>query len=245
MVSVKIILILAMCFFILFIIKKFVFKIFITICMLFVILFKNELDENIEKPIERKTEKKIVLVLNTYRIFDVIERLLLFTVTTLAIYNMISFSALLLFGKQLLATYFATTFTLIITCYASKYYGSIYKVLNYENKSKDDAEENLEDKDEDYKYIHHFFDELSKAFSKRERFKNVFSEDNLKIFAYVLAFCIVFLSKIEYFLGCPLINCEIWIGLSKVALESSVTFIAFDRIMGQCKKIKKEKENKV
>jgi len=86
-------------------------------------------------------------------------------------------------------------------------------------------------------------DALAKMFSKHERYKSIFYGDRLKLAAYCLVFCIVFLSRIEIFIGSPLLNYAVWVDLSKVALESSITFIAFDRVIGQIKRIQDKRKS--
>ena len=251
MVDMKIILILAICFLVLYITKRIIFNAFLKkryilliIAFVFIVIFlilRRDKSEIIpEEPYEKK--KRIgTMVFNIARqIFNVLEFVLLFSMTTLIVYKLTYCFCFLLLGEKLLSTYITLTFTLIVTCYTSKYYGIIYKLLNYQKKIAD----NLETKSENQVQFDRAKKELAKEFSTQERYKNMFSEDRLKLISYTLAFASVFISKIEFFGTAPsLIDNKIWIDSTKVALESSVTFIAFDRIIGQVKKMKEKKEN--
>jgi len=234
---VKIIFIVAICFASLFILKKLVFnKIVIPITIFLIILFGNKDVEDAEKSENIDHSKLFLFAITVFIIFDSLECLLLFSLFTTLFYYIV-YTSFMLFGNQLLSAYLAATLTLVMSCYGSKYYGYIYKLLNYKKKAKNEVEKifNVEDKEDER--TEDMLAVLSESFRKDKRYRNMLSEDTIKILSYFLAFLIVALSKIELFIGGSLFSGMMWINLSKVALESSVTFIAFDRFFTHIRKV--------
>ena len=237
MIAIKIILVLAICFIALFLLKKLVFyKIFIPLCIFFMVLFKIIITDNPETLPNEKAGRVIVILGWIYLIFDFLERFLLFAVSTAILYNAITFTSHFLIGSQLLATYISATLTLIVICYMSRYYGFIYSILNGRKKTIEESADVLENEDD--VYTKSWLNTLREAFDKRIKFKNTFSSDRLRLIAYMFSFIFIFVSRVEIFMGCPLFYNQVWMDLSRVALESSITFIAFDRIYGHIQKMR-------
>ena len=174
MFGMKIVLLLVICFFSLFLLKKFVFqKIFMPFLIFILILFKEKMANDPEAPPSKKVGRAIVIVGWVYAIFDFLERWILFIASTAIIYNILTFISHILISNQLLATYISSTTALIVICYMSRYYGFIYALLNGRKKV---TEKNTDvHESESDAYTNNLLNALSEAFDKRAKIEEMLS----------------------------------------------------------------------
>ncbi|MCL2356472.1 MAG: hypothetical protein FWC70_04820 [Defluviitaleaceae bacterium] len=227
--------------------KKIFFELGRRIFFFFALLYKDDFESKLEM-LYNKNRRKVFIVLTLYKALYIIECFLLVTIITIFIF-FASYNLLIrITAHQLFSLYTSTTLTLILTCYTSQFYGKIYELFSkFKKKNNDttltDDTENHSYTDSDKKAVLYILliDSFFSASSKKERFRDFFREDKFQLFACVAAFCIIVISRIELIINISLVQNVIWMDFNRIALESSVTFIAFDRIYNQCRKIKDKK----